>query len=261
MENKNMNFDQFKIKTKEGTEIGKIIAVMSGKGGVGKSSVASQLANSLRAKGHKVGLLDADITGPSIAEAYGINDPVMAKEDGSLLPAESENGIKIMSTNMILPKKTDPVIWRASIVTSVLKQFYTDVDWGELDYLVIDMPPGTGDVPLTVFQSLPIDGVVAVATPQGLVEMVVEKSLKMAKMMGKKIYAIVENMSYFECPDCGSKHEIFGKSNIEEVASRYGVEIVVKLPINPQIAEKIDQGLASHIENDILDPVVEKIEG
>lgn len=261
MTNKKPNFDKFKIQTQPGTKIGKIIAVMSGKGGVGKSSIASELAVSLKNKDYKVGLLDADITGPSIAEAFGIDEAVRGTAEGIMTPALSDNGIKLISTNMILPKKTDPVVWRASIVTGVIKQFYTDVNWGEIDYLVVDMPPGTADVPLTVFQSLPIDGVVAVATPQGLVEMVVEKSLKMAKMMGKNIIGIVENMSYYECPDCGSKHAIFGKSNIEEVAKKYGVDTLVKLPIDPEIASKIDSGMATEIENELLNPIVEKIEG
>ena len=261
MTNKKPNFDKFKIQTQPGTKIGKIIAVMSGKGGVGKSSIASELAVSLKNKNYKVGLLDADITGPSIAEAFGIDEAVRGNAEGIMTPALSDNGIKLISTNMILPKKTDPVVWRASIVTGVIKQFYTDVNWGEIDYLVVDMPPGTADVPLTVFQSLPIDGVVAVATPQGLVEMVVEKSLKMAKMMGKNIIGIVENMSYYECPDCGSKHSIFGKSNIEEVAKKYGVDILVKLPIDPEIASKIDSGMATEIRNELLNPIVEKIEG
>lgn len=261
MTNKKPNFDKFKIQTQPGTKIGKIIAVMSGKGGVGKSSIASELAVSLKNKNYKVGLLDADITGPSIAEAFGIDEAVRGNTEGIMTPALSDNGIKLISTNMILPKKTDPVVWRASIVTGVIKQFYTDVNWGEIDYLVVDMPPGTADVPLTVFQSLPIDGVVAVATPQGLVEMVVEKSLKMAKMMGKNIIGIVENMSYYECPDCGSKHAIFGKSNIEEVAKKYGVDTLVKLPIDPEVASKIDSGMATEIENELLNPIVEKIEG
>lgn len=261
MTNRKPNFDKFKIQTQPGTKIGKIIAVMSGKGGVGKSSIASELAVSLKNKKYKVGLLDADITGPSIAEAFGIDEAVRGNAEGIMTPALSDNGIKLISTNMILPKKTDPVVWRASIVTGVIKQFYTDVNWGEIDYLVVDMPPGTADVPLTVFQSLPIDGVVAVATPQGLVEMVVEKSLKMAKMMGKNIIGIVENMSYYECPDCGSKHAIFGESNIEEVAKKYGVDTLVKLPIDPEIAFKIDSGMATEIHNELLNPIVEKIEG
>lgn len=261
MTNKTPNFDKFKIETQPGTQIGKIIAVMSGKGGVGKSSIASQLAVGLKNKGYEVGVFDADITGPSIAEAFGIDEPVMATANGIINPAVAKNGIKLISTNMIIPNKTDPVVWRASIVTGVIKQFYTDVDWGKIDYLVVDMPPGTADVPLTVFQSLPIDGVVAVATPQGLVEMVVEKSLKMAKMMGKNIIGIVENMSYYECPDCGSKHAIFGESNIEGVAEKYGVDTIVKLPIDPSIAAKIDAGKATEIKNDLLNPILEKIEG
>lgn len=233
---------------------------MSGKGGVGKSSVSSLIASSLNKKGYKVALFDADITGPSIAQAFGINEPVRGTKEGLMYPAETDLGTKIMSVNMILKEKTDPVVWRSSIVTQVIKQFYTDVDWGDIDYMVVDMPPGTADVPLTVFQSLPIDGVVAVATPQGLVEMVVEKSLKMAKMMGKNLIGIVENMSYFECPDCGSRHEIFGKSNIEEVASKYNLDTLVKLPIDPSISEKIDQGRAEDINIDQLDPIITKIE-
>lgn len=260
MTNRKMNFDKFRIQTQPGTEIKKIIAVMSGKGGVGKSSISSQIATLLQNKGHKVGILDADITGPSIAEAFGINEPARGTKEGIMNPAKADNGIKLISTNMILPNKTDPVVWRSSILTNVLKQFYTDVNWGEIDYLIVDMPPGTGDVPLTVFQSLPIDGVVAVATPQGLVEMVVEKSIKMAKMMGKNILGLVENMSYFKCPDCGSNHAIFGKSNIEEVAKKYDIDTLVKLPIDPSIAEKIDQGMATEIENNLLMPIIEKIE-
>lgn len=260
MTNRKMNFDKFRIQTQPGTEIKKIIAVMSGKGGVGKSSISSQIATLLQNKGHKVGILDADITGPSIAEAFGINEPARGTKEGIMSPAKADNGIKLISTNMILANKTDPVVWRSSILTNVLKQFYTDVNWGEIDYLIVDMPPGTGDVPLTVFQSLPIDGVVAVATPQGLVEMVVEKSIKMAKMMGKNILGIVENMSYFKCPDCGSDHAIFGKSNIEEVAKKYDIDTLVKLPIDPSIAEKIDQGMATEIENTLLNPIIEKIE-
>ena len=160
----------------------------------------------------------------------------------------------------ILPNKTDPVVWRSSIVTGVIKQFYTDVDWGEIDYMLIDMPPGTSDVPLTVFQSLPIDGIVAVATPQDLVGMVVEKSLKMAKMMGKKVIGIVENMSYFKCPDCGSDHKIFGESHVEEVAGKYDIETIAKLPINPEIASKIDAGLVEDVNLEELNPIIEKIE-
>ena len=184
-ENK-MNFDKFKIKTRQGSQIKKTIAVMSGKGGVGKSSVTSMLATKLSKKGKKVAILDADITGPSIPQAFGINEKVRSLENGALIAPKSKGGIKIMSINLILEDKSAPVVWRSSIVNNVLKQFYSDVDWGEIDYLLIDMPPGTSDIPLTVFQSLNIDGVVAVTSPQDLVGMVVEKSLNMAKMMGKK---------------------------------------------------------------------------
>lgn len=260
MQKKNINLDKFKIKLHEGSSVKKVIAVMSGKGGVGKSSVSSLLASSLSKKGYKVAVFDADITGPSMAEAFGIDEPVRGTKEGLMYPAITRDGIKLISVNMILREKTDPVVWRSSIVTNVLKQFYTDVDWGEIDYMIVDMPPGTADVPLTVFQSLPIDGVVAVATPQGLVEMVVEKSIKMAKVMGKKVIGMVENMSYFECPNCGSKHEIFGKSRLGEVAEEYDIDTLAKLPIDPQIAEKIDSGLAEDIDMKELSPIIEKIE-
>lgn len=253
------NFDQFKVNLNEGSSVGHVIAVMSGKGGVGKSSVTSMLANKLNKEGYKVGVFDADVTGPSIPQAFGIDDKVRGTKEGLMYPGLSRDGVKIISVNMILPNKTDPVVWRSSIVTGVIKQFYSDVDWGKLDYLLIDMPPGTSDVPLTVFQSLPIDGIVAVATPQGLVGMVVEKSLKMAKMMGKEVIAIVENMSYFKCPDCGSEHKIFGDSHVEDVAKNHGIDVVAKLPINPEIAEKIDQGLIEDINPSELDPIINKI--
>lgn len=259
MEEKN-NFDQFKVKLHDGSKVGHTIAVMSGKGGVGKSSVTSLIANKLSKEGHKVAIFDADITGPSIPQAFGINESVRGTKEGLMYPGLSRDGIKLISVNMILPNKTDPVVWRSSIVTGVIKQFYSDVDWGEIDYMLIDMPPGTSDVPLTVFQSLPIDGIVAVATPQDLVGMVVEKSLKMAKMMGKNVLGIVENMSYFKCPDCGNNHKIFGESHVEEVAKKHNIDTIAKLPINPEIASKIDQGLIEDINLEELKPITEKIE-
>ncbi len=255
----NNKFDQFKVSLHEGSSVGHVIAVMSGKGGVGKSSVTSMLASKLNKQGYKVAVFDADITGPSIPQAFGINENVTGTADGIMNPGISRDGIKIISVNMILPNKTDPVVWRASIVNNVVKQFFTDVNWGEIDYMLIDMPPGTSDVPLTVFQSLPIDGIVAVATPQDLVGMVVEKSLKMARMMGKKVIGVVENMSYFKCPDCGSEHKIFGDSHVDEVASRHDVDTVAKLPINPEVAEKIDAGLIEDLDPAELDPIIEKI--
>lgn len=260
MTEKNRNFDQFKIQLNDGSSIGHTIAIMSGKGGVGKSSVTSMIANKLNKKGYKVGIFDADVTGPSIPQAFGINENVKATESGLIVPGLSRDGIKIISINMVLPNKTDPVVWRASIVNGVIKQFYSDVDWGKLDYLLIDMPPGTSDIPLTVFQSIPIDGVIAVATPQDLVGMVVEKSLKMAKMMGKNIIGIVENMSYFLCPDCGSKHKIFGDSKIDQVSEKFSIDTLIKLPINPLISQKIDQGLIEDMDIKELDPMIEKIE-
>ena len=258
-ENK-MNFDKFKIKTREGSQIKKTIAVMSGKGGVGKSSVTSMLAAKLSKNGNKVAILDADITGPSIPQAFGIKESVRSLEDGTLLAPESKGGIKIMSINLVLEDKSAPVVWRSSIVNNVLKQFYTDVDWGEIDYLLIDMPPGTSDIPLTVFQSLNIDGVIAVTTPQDLVGMVVEKSLNMAKMMGKEIIGIVENMSYFKANDTGNIYKIFGEGKTDEIAEKFKIDTVAKLAINPEITSLIDQGKIEEVEEDDLDKLVEKIE-
>lgn len=258
-ENK-MNFDKFKIKTREGSKIKKTIAVMSGKGGVGKSSVTSMLAAKLSKNGKKVAILDADITGPSIPQAFGIKESVRSLEDGTLLAPESVGGIKIMSINLVLEDKSAPVVWRSSIVNNVLKQFYTDVDWGEIDYLLIDMPPGTSDIPLTVFQSLNIDGVIAVTTPQDLVGMVVEKSLNMAKMMGKEILGIVENMSYFKAPDTGNIYKIFGEGKTDEIAEKFKIDTVAKLAINPEITSLIDQGKIEEVEENDLDKIVEKIE-
>lgn len=258
-ENK-MNFDKFKIKTREGSQIKKTIAVMSGKGGVGKSSVTSMLAAKLSKNGNKVAILDADITGPSIPQAFGIKESVRSLEDGTLLAPESKGGIKIMSINLVLEDKSAPVVWRSSIVNNVLKQFYTDVDWGEIDYLLIDMPPGTSDIPLTVFQSLNIDGVIAVTTPQDLVGMVVEKSLNMAKMMGKEILGIVENMSYFKAPDTGNIYKIFGEGKTDEIAEKFKIDTVAKLAINPEITSLIDQGKIEEVEENDLDKLVGKIE-
>ena len=258
-ENK-MNFDKFIIKPKEGSKIKKTIAVMSGKGGVGKSSVTSMLAAKLSKDGNKVAILDADITGPSIPQAFGIKESVRSLEDGTLIAPESKSGIKIMSINLVLEDKSAPVVWRSSIVNNVLKQFYTDVDWGEIDYLLIDMPPGTSDIPLTVFQSLNIDGAIAVTTPQDLVGMVVEKSLNMAKMMGKEILGIVENMSYFKAKDTGNIYKIFGEGKTDEIAEKFKIDTVAKLAINPEITSLIDQGKIEEVEESDLDKLVEKIE-
>lgn len=260
MTQKKMNFEKFIIKPKEGSNIKKTIAIMSGKGGVGKSSVTSMLAAKLSKDGNKVAILDADITGPSIPQAFGIKESVRSLEDGTLIAPESKSGIKIMSINLVLQDKSAPVVWRSSIVNNVLKQFYTDVDWGEIDYLLIDMPPGTSDIPLTVFQSLNIDGVIAVTTPQDLVGMVVEKSLNMAKMMGKEILGIVENMSYFKAKDTGNIYKIFGEGKTDEIAEKFKINTVAKLAINPEITSLIDQGKIEEVEESDLDKLVEKIE-
>lgn len=260
MTQKKMNFEKFIIKPKEGSNIKKTIAIMSGKGGVGKSSVTSMLAAKLSKDGNKVAILDADITGPSIPQAFGIKESVRSLEDGTLIAPESVSGIKIMSINLVLEDKSAPVVWRSSIVNNVLKQFYTDVDWGEIDYLLIDMPPGTSDIPLTVFQSLNIDGAIAVTTPQDLVGMVVEKSLNMAKMMGKEILGIVENMSYFKAKDTGNIYKIFGEGKTDEIAEKFKIDTVAKLAINPEITSLIDQGKIEEVEESDLDKLVEKIE-
>ncbi len=224
------------------SQIKKVIAVMSGKGGVGKTSVASLLAVSLHKKGYKVGILDADITGPSVPKAFGLNEAkaTAAGENNDIKPVYTASGMPLMSINFLLPDSTDPVIWRGPLISNVIKQFWNNVVWGELDYLVIDMPPGTGDVPLTVFQSLPVDGVVVVTAPQDLVTIIVRKAVKMAQMMRKPILGLVENMAYFICPDCGKRHNIWGESHLAEVAANYEIKNTVQLPLEPRFASACD---------------------
>ena len=223
------------------TKIKKIIGVVSGKGGVGKSMVTSLLAVMMQRAGHKVGILDADITGPSIPRAFGISDQAMGNEEG-IFPAVSKSGIEIMSVNLMLPNDTDPVIWRGPVIAGTVKQFWTDVLWGELDFLFVDLPPGTGDVPLTVFQSLPIDGIVIVTSPQELVGMIVGKAAKMAQMMNVPILGLVENMSYALCPDCGKMIYVFGQSHLAEVALQYDIEVADAMPIDPNLTALCDAG-------------------
>lgn len=223
------------------SSIKKVIAVVSGKGGVGKSSVTALLASALNKKGKKVAVLDADITGPSIPKAFGVSERARGCEYG-ILPAETKNGIKIMSLNMLLEHDTDPVVWRGPVISGTVKQFWTDVYWGDIDYMFIDMPPGTGDVPLTVFQSIPVDGAVIVTTPQSLVTMIVEKSVNMAKLMNVPVLAIVENMSYLVCPDCGRHLPVFGKSNVENLAKENNIPLFAALPLDASLAEKCDEG-------------------
>ena len=245
-------------KPHELSKIKKVIGIVSGKGGVGKSLVTSMLAVEMMRRGEKTAILDADITGPSIPRAFGIRDRADSSEIG-LFPVESKLGVKIMSVNLLLEKDTDPVIWRGPVIAGVVKQFWTDVVWGDVDYMFVDMPPGTGDVPLTVFQSLPIDGIVVVASPQELVGMIVEKAVNMAKMMNVPVLGLVENMSYFECPDCGKRHSIFGDSNIDALANKHGITEVAKIPINPTLASSCDNGMIELFAGDWLKGLADKI--
>lgn len=242
------------------SRIKKVIGIVSGKGGVGKSIVSSILAVNMNRKGFKTAVLDADITGPSIPKAFGIKEKAAGSEEG-IFPAESATGINIMSVNLMLENDTDPVIWRGPVIAGVVKQFWTDVMWGDIDYMFVDMPPGTGDVPLTVFQSLPVDGAVVVTTPQALVGMIVEKALNMADMMHVPVLGLVENMSYAVCPDCGKHVEVFGESHADETAKRFGTQVLARLPINLKLAAACDAGLIELFEGDWLNDAIRKILG
>ena len=236
-----------------------VIGIVSGKGGVGKSFVTGSLAVQLAKKGYKVGILDADITGPSIQKMFGMKNEVDGNDDG-ILPGVTETGIKIMSINMLLESEDTPVLWRGPVIAGVVKQFWKDVVWGDIDYLLVDMPPGTGDVPMTVFQSLPVQGVVIVTSPQSLVNMIVKKAYNMAGMMKIRVLGIIENYSYLQCPDCGKKLSVFGESNIDAVAEEIGLSVLGKLPINPELAKLSDEGRFAEVVVDELLPAVEKIE-
>ena len=231
----------FRAKANPNSNVKKVIAVMSGKGGVGKSLVTASLAAACQKAGKKAAVLDADITGPSIPKAFGIHERAMGNDAG-ILPVETKTGVKLMSLNLLMENETDPVVWRGSLIAGTVKQFWTDVQWGDVDYMFVDMPPGTGDVPLTVFQSLPVDGIIVVTSPQELVSMIVEKAVKMAEMMNIPILGLVENYSYFQCPDCGKRHAIFGESQIEKVAAGLEVPVLAKLPIDRSLAQAVDEG-------------------
>ena len=223
------------------TKIRKIVGVVSGKGGVGKSIVTSLLACCANQNGKKAGILDGDITGPSIPKMFGVSEKIMSNGE-VLFPAKTKGGTDIVSMNLLLEKETDPVVWRGPVIAGVIKQFWTDVLWDNEDFLFIDMPPGTGDVPLTVFQSIPVDGIVIVTSPQELVSMIVKKAVKMAEMMNIKIYGLIENMSYFRCPDNGKDYKIFGESHIDETAESMGLKVLAKVPIDPYLAQCCDRG-------------------
>lgn len=248
-----------KEKLNANSSVKRVIGIVSGKGGVGKSLVTSMLSVLFQRRGFQVGILDADITGPSIPKAFGLKQKTVGSEFG-LLPVKTKTGIDVMSVNLLLDSETDPVVWRGPIIAGTVKQFWTDVLWKDVDYMFVDMPPGTGDVPLTVFQSLPLDGIVIVTSPQELVSMIVTKAVNMAKMMHIPILGVVENMSYFQCPDCGKKVPVFGESHLDEIASANGIKVLGRLPINPEIAKACDQGVIELIEGDWLDNAANDIE-
>lgn len=253
------NQKDFTVQANEFSQIKRVIAVVSGKGGVGKSLVSSMLAVTMQRRGHKIAILDADITGPSVPKAFGIHEKAVGDEYG-MLPIKSKSGIDIMSINLLLENVTDPVLWRGPIIANTVKQFWTDVMWGDIDYMFIDMPPGTGDVPLTVFQSIKVDGIIMVTSPQELVSMIVSKAVRMAEMMNIPIIGLIENMSYFKCPDCEKEHEIFGVSHIAEIAKEHQIPVLAKLPVEPGFASLCDKGLIELVKSDWLDSVAEILE-
>lgn len=248
----------FKVKLHEGSSVKKVVAVVSGKGGVGKSLVTSLLASSLQKRTIKAAILDADITGPSIPKCFGVKEKATGTED-SLYPVLTSKGIQIMSINLLLENDSAPVIWRGPIIAGAVKQFWTDVIWDKVDTMVVDLPPGTGDVPLTVFQSIPVDGIIIVTSPQDLVSMIVEKAVQMAQMMDIPILGIVENMSYVTCPDCGKEIYVFGESHIQEIAKKYNLEILGRIPMDPDLAKLCDAGKIAEYEKPVLNNAVEKI--
>ena len=241
------------------SSIKKVIAVVSGKGGVGKSTVTSSLAVAMARRGRKVAVLDADITGPSIPMAFGVHQRATGTDAG-IDPAVTPSGIKLMSLNLLTANETDPVVWRGPVIANVVKQFWSDVVWGEVDYMFVDMPPGTGDVPLTVFQSLPVDGIIVVTSPQDLVSMIVSKAVHMAEMMSIPVLGLIENYSWYQCPDCGARHAIFGESRLEEVARELGLPILARLPIDPALAAACDAGKVEGAERNYLEEVAAQLD-
>ncbi len=241
------------------SSVKKVIAVVSGKGGVGKSLVTSAMAVELNRRGHKTAILDADITGPSIPKAFGVKTRAKGSELG-ILPETTKTGIDIMSVNLLLEHDTDPVVWRGPVIAGTVKQFWSDVIWKDVDYMFVDMPPGTGDVPLTVFQSIPLDGIIVVTSPQELVSMIVGKAVKMAELMNVPILGLVENMSYFKCPDCGREHKIFGESHIEDIAREYGTRVLAKVPLDDSLAKSVDTGTVELFVGDWFNSAADIIE-
>ncbi len=241
------------------SSIKKVIGVVSGKGGVGKSMTSAMLAVLMNRRGHKAGVLDADVTGPSIPKLFGLHGRVHA-DDLGIYPMATCTGIDVISVNLMLENETDPVVWRGPVIAGAVKQFWQEVIWKDVDFLFVDMPPGTGDVPLTVFQTLPVDGIVVVASPQELVGMIVSKAVKMAEMMDIPVLGVVENMSYVQCPDCGRKIRLFGESHVDETAAQYGLPVLAKVPIDPQLAKQADLGVIESFEGDYLDKAADAVE-
>ena len=248
----------FLVPPNEHSKIKKVIAVVSGKGGVGKSMVTSTMAVLTNRRGKKTAILDADITGPSIPKAFGVTEKAYGTQMG-ILPCESKKGIEMMSVNLLLDNDTDPVVWRGPVIAETVKQFWKDVVWGDVDYMFIDMPPGTGDVPLTVFQSIPVDGIVIVSSPQELVGMIVGKAVQMAQMMHVPILGLVENMSYAVCPDCGKHINVFGDSHVDEIADKYKLPVLAKMPIDPELAKEADAGMIEMFAGDYLDNAAQTV--
>ena len=250
----------FRADANPHSHVRRVIGVVSGKGGVGKSLITSLMAVIMRRRGHSAAILDADITGPSIPKAFGVHGMLGATEEG-IVPAASTTGVKLVSLNLMLENETDPVVWRGPVIAGAVKQFWTDVMWGDVDFMFVDMPPGTGDVPLTVFQSLPVDGILIVTSPQELVGMIVEKAVHMAQMMNVPVLGVVENMSYFKCDQCGKEHHIFGESHVEEIAARNGIAHTARLPMDPALAAACDRGMIEMFDGDWLESVADAIEG
>ena len=248
-----------KEQLKEGCSVKKVIGIVSGKGGVGKSMVTSLLSVILNRRGYHTAILDADVTGPSIPKAFGLHGRAQGTEMG-ILPVKSKLGTDIMSVNLLLGNETDPVVWRGPVIAGAVKQFWTDVLWNDVDYMFVDMPPGTGDVPLTVFQSLPVDGIIIVTSPQDLVSMIVTKAVHMAQMMSIPVLGLIENYSYYQCPDCGAKHAIFGESHLEQEAMQLGLPLLARLPIDPELAAAIDVGKAESLPVNYLEGVAEQLD-
>ena len=248
-----------KEQLNEFSRVKKVIGIVSGKGGVGKSLVTSMMASATNKRGFNTAVLDADITGPSIPRMFGIKEHALGDGKNHIFPCKSSNGVDIMSINLLLESDTDPVVWRGPVIAGVVKQFWTEVVWKDIDYMYVDMPPGTGDVPLTVFQSLPVDGIIVVTSPQSLVSMVVAKAVRMAELMNIPILGIVENMSYFTCPDCGREIKVFGDSHVEEIATTYGIPLLAHLPIDPAAAAACDSGKVESIDTAPIQPALDKI--